>query len=294
MTGGARKPVSMYDTEIIFKNELGEVLFTEKNVIVLGGRRFTLEKIFDITASKSGVPYNKKTINEVLGNTVDDNAYAGENGEFGPQKESCVCLFGVGIGGSESELGSVANPSAAEHNLYNMIPFRYLSDGEELEQEDKKKYFMKVVGSPTTAVEEGYTGYFMKRFEPRVVGNNPGVIVPDVVITDGNGDMFDPNVTNPQPTYGDSSASYDLDAGVDAYIEINLKIDTMDIVEYFDVKFGEERPRVNELGLFFGHPLKIGDDIVDYGGVECFSKLTFENEIVSETKVLNIVYRIYI
>ena len=133
-----KKPKSLYHTEVIATNELGEVLFEKSNTILIGGRRFTLEKLFNITCKP------RKTLNNLLGlDSKDIEEMEGSNAQssVGPNKISSVCLFGVGNNGSNTSLGSVANPNANEVNLYNLIPMRYVESTEEI-MVPNSKYFM--------------------------------------------------------------------------------------------------------------------------------------------------------
>lgn len=283
-----KKPKSMYHTEVECTNEFGEVLFKKSNIILLGGRRFTLEKLFNITPKDTG----RLTLNKILADLKGQSAIAEESydQEFtskhgaGPRKEQCVCLFGVGNGGSAMEFGSLANPVAKESNLYNILPMRYVEEEHKDDVEETRKYYMHFVN--TLADGSKRHAYYLKKFEE----------TPTIKLVVDNGVEYSPVNADNNPNYGNSTNSYVLTDDVDAYIEIKLKISSDDIREYFDETEGIESSRINELALYFGYPASDDTDVwVDYIGVEAFSKLTFNNEpLTEESKELNIVYRIYI
>ena len=259
----SKKPKSLYHTDVECRNELGEVLFKKSNTIVLGGRRFTLEKLFNVTATNS-----KLTLNSILG-------ISGNSDITDAFSKSCVCLFGVGMGGSGLTFGSVANPSSKESNLYNLVPLQYVDSDTDIKSTNK--YFM------CKQHENGKYAFYLKRFESAAIH----LIV--------NGQEYTPsNADNSEPDHGDSAITYAGVDDVDAYIELNLKIDTSDVRAYFNSLGETQTPRINELGLFFG--CHSSDTTwTEYSNVELFSKLTFNNEALdSETKELNIIYRIYI
>lgn len=192
-----------------------------------------------------------------------------------------MCLFGVGTGGSGATLGSVANPSAKESNLYNIVPMRYVEDEKELMVPGSKYYMHKEI--------DGMHAFYLKRFEQQpviklMVNGMPAVLN---------------NADNSQPTYGNSAETYDLTADIETYIELQLTIGKEDVREYFqhitdNGADSSEHARINELALYLGY--HDGDEAwSDYKEVEAFSKLTFNNEsLADDTKVINIIYRIYI
>lgn len=243
--------------EVEVKNELGEVMFKKHNLIVIQGRLFVLEKIFNINR-----PIKLPTLSEQLG--LPENSVPRVDG---PNKEEAVCLFTVGNGGSELTFGDVHTPNFKDVNLFNPIPFRFLDAGIELTEEEKEKYFLRMETSA------GKTAYFCKKFEKQ-----PELKVKRIG-TDIDGDINSP------------------DEDFDIFVEMELKIDVNDLREYYTEGEGIERARFNELGLVIGYkPTRVENREVyqDYQNLQLFSKLTFNNEAIdSNTKELNITYRIF-
>lgn len=243
--------------EVEVKNELGEVLFKKHNLIVIQGRLFVLEKIFNVNR-----PIELPTLAKQLG--LPESPLNRVNG---PMKEEAVCLFMVGNGGSELTFGDIHAPNFKDVKLFNPIPFRYLKSGEELTDAEKEKYFLKYSST------NGKTAYFCKKFE-----KTPELKVKRIG-TDIDGDIDSP------------------DEDFDIFVEMNLKIDTLDLREFYTEGEGIEKARFNELGLVIGYkPTRVEDRTIyqDYSNMQLFSKLTFNNEALdSNTKELNITYRIY-
>jgi hypothetical protein len=262
------KSGSFYETEVIFKNKLGEELFRKSNIILVGGRRFTLEKLFNITPSQGrGITLN---------NLFHVNEAEPELTGVGPRREKVVCLFGAGRGGSNLTFGSVKNPNAREYNLYDMVPMRYVDANDDLVADERSKYYLRVEQGDKVA-------YYLKKFE----------IEPRIVMKVGDQD-FVPDLSDNSPV--DATGDIIERQDVDCYVELQLKISADDIREYYRSTEGLEQARINELSLYVGYQPDHATGVwVDYLAVEAFSKLTFNNEpLDDETKELNIIYRIYI
>lgn len=263
-----KKPKCYYHTDVECRNELGELLFKKSNVILMGGRRFTLEKLFNIR--KNG----KLTLNELLGVNQAEDEVVGD----GPRREQAICLFGVGNGGSGITFGSTIDPKAKETNLYGLVPMRYVDATNDLDGDTKNKYYMR------KEMPNGKIAYYLKKFET------------DPVIYMRYGDVdYAPNPEDNIPTT--NSTNIITSDEVDTYVEISLKISAEDVREWFNESGELEVAYINELALYFGYQdsKPTEETWADYLGVEAFSKLTFNNEpLDDESKELNIIYRIYI
>jgi hypothetical protein len=268
LSSNGRHATTLMHGEVEIRNQFGRLLQKKSNIILLGGRRFVLEKLFNVE-----IPSKRITINEkVLGINTDENK--AEN-QTGPNQEKCVCLWGVGKGGSELEYGAVKVPAEKEYNLYDMIPMRYVSKDNDLSDDEKSKYYLRR--------EEGdYVAYYLKTFESS----------PSLKIKIGEEDYV-PNLESDNlPTNWDELIDR---KDVDCYIELNLKLSADDVREYFIEKEtgGLSMARINELGTFLG--CKLDGANGDYKEVECFSKLCFNNEpLDDETKELIITYKFYV
>lgn len=263
-----RSPKTILQGEAEFRNKFGEVLFTKKNIILLGGRRFVLEKLFNIDTN----PNKKITLNQIF--NVNENEEPST--DPGPRQNKMVCLFGVGRGGSNLTFGSVINPNAREHNLYDMLPMRYVNKNNDISDIEKKEYFLRV--------EQGdYYAYYLKAFETQ----------PILVMRVGTQE-FIPNVADNIPL--DSLGNIIEREDVEVYVELHLEISAKDVREYFQATEGLSMARINELSLFLGYQPPHNPNIyTDYRGIEAFTKLTFNNDPLDDvTRELEIIYRIYI
>lgn len=242
----------------------GEVVFETENMIVLGGSLFTLEKVFGVQSPLT-VDY--------LNNKMDIATGGAEISEVYP-KDTVVCLFGVGIGGSGESMTDVKPVNYNEDGIVDMIPLRLTND--ELTVSEKEKYWFKT----TMNVENGgpKTAYYLKTFE-----NAPEI---KVLWKDGEGDEDGSEVNNI-----DSSVTYPTP--IETFVELTLKISKKDVREYFDAMGHTEQTRVNSIGLFTGIKADIGNGEYDYKQVKLFSKLNINNEMLTQAKDLTIVYRIY-
>ena len=263
----SKSPKCLYNTDVICTNELGEVLFRKSNIITMSGRRFTLEKLFNINNQ------SKLTLNEILNiNPIQENLTSG------PRKEQFICLFGVGNGGSGTTFGSVYSPASIESNLYGLLPMRFVDKATDLDMETRQKYYMK------KEMPGDKYAYFLKRFEQD----------PVIYLKQGDG-TFVPSDDFNKPSSSSSNIALE---SAEAYIEINLKVNSDDVREYLEWQQEESDNNIfgiNELGLYFGFQEGVGLEWSDYLGVELFSKLCFNTEALDdESKELNIIYRIYI
>lgn len=262
-----KKPV--FPTEILFyekkegkeyENGLGELTHKESNELVLPGAIFLAEKL-----TNSDAPINAKTINTELGIQVNET----NPGYTGKRREHCICLYGVGTGGSGTNFNTVLPVHYNERVINGFIPLRRVQTSSDLSHVEREKYFMR-------KVDNGYYEYYLKKFE----------IEPSIKIE--YDEPGNPSVTSQFDTQPSSKV-------INTYMQFNIKISKYDVREYFKTKGGGiHNARINTLGLFFGYPETSGG-VTEYKGVQLFSKLNFNNEpLDNETKELNIIYKIYI
>ena len=138
-------------------HETGEVIFKETpNMITTAGSAFAAAKIWKITPDVWTPTYNNylgldKTVNEPYPNP-------------GVRDEERVFLCAVGIDGCGSEPSQVYKVDPAKWIApSDLVPFRYVSNGDDLEDELREKYF----GRKTLA--NGKIAYYFKAFETEPV-----------------------------------------------------------------------------------------------------------------------------
>jgi len=244
--------------------QFGETVFETENMIVLGGSLFTLEKVFGLNS-----PIAIRDLRDVMTLPSKDTPVTNN-------KDTYVCLFGVGTGGAGESITDVKDVEYYEDTIYDMIPFRQTEN--ELTPEETAKYWFK---KPVTINIDGgqihKTAYYLKRFET----------VPEIHVLwrDAEGDEDGSEVgDNVHETPSTNTTP------IETFIELTLKITKKDAREFFDDNGNIEATRINSIGLFTGVRNE-GDD--DYQQIKLFSKLNINNEILVLAKDLTISYRIY-
>jgi len=241
--------------------QLGETLFETENSIVLGGALFVLEKLFGVPS-----PLTVDYLNNIMG-----IATTGTNITDIYPKDNIVCLFGVGIGGSGDTITSVKDVKFYEREIMSMIPFRVTDQA--LSSTDATKYWFKKRDNVT-----GKTSYYLKAFEttPQIK-----VLWKDA-IGDADGSSVESGVHNTTRT-----------EPIETFIELNLKVSKDDCREWFELNGNVEQTRVNTIGLCTGIKAQLDDGTFDYKQVKLFSKLNINNEMLSLSKDLTVLYRVY-
>lgn len=262
---------------------LGETVFSESNMVPIGGVQYAMEMIFGITGGIS-VP----TLYDDAGIGLPNAIYVG-NTVGTPDGERVmpypygnnVLLFGVGITGS-AENNTTELPVSYRENSINMnlttadgttlsglmLPFRYTSSV--LSAADQKQYFGK------KSFADNVTGYYLKRFE-----SEPAIHHLWKTGEDQEGEV---EVENNE--VWDSTRTND----VETFTEIVLKLSQKDLKEYFTANGEIERTRFNTIALFSGF---YNTEKGDYENVRLFSKLHIPVENLSLSKDLDIIYRVY-
>lgn len=242
------------------KSSLGETLFETENTIVLGGALFSLEKIFGVQS-----PLTVDYLNNIMSIANTGAAIT----DVYP-KDTVVCLFGVGVGGSGDTITSVKDVKFYEREIFDMIPFRYTDVT--MTTTDAAKYWFK------KRMDNGKTAYYLKTFEsaPQIK-----VLWKDAE-GDEDGSAVEAGVQNTTRT-----------EPIESFVELILKINKNDCREWFQINGNIEQTRVNSIGLFTGIKSQLADASYDYKQVKMFSKLNINNEMLTLAKDLTIVYRIY-
>ena len=238
-------------------NIFGEKLWEDENQITIGGALFILEKLFGV---KAGLYI--ENLNNIMG-------VAPNNQPADIPKDDIVCLFGVGVGGCGDSIRSVKEVKFTEREIVEMIPFR-ITDEELTDVEQEKYWFKQVVDNKTR--------YYLKTFETEPVIKS--------LWKDGEGDEDGSEVEANVHESGRTEP-------IETFVELILKITKKDIREYFEIYEDIELARVNSIGLFTGCKRLQPDGTKEFQQVKLFSKLNIPNEMLTLSKDLTIVYRIY-
>ena len=243
--------------------QFGETVFETENMIVLGGSLFTLEKVFGVKS-----PLTVDSLNNIM-------EVANTGSPVLTDKDTYVCLFGVGTGGAGESITDVKDVRYYEREIMDMVPLRQTSD--ELTSDEAAKYWFKKTVN-ISGVDK--TAYYLKRFE-----TDPEI---RVLWRDAEGDEDGSEVgSNVHETSSLNTTP------IETFIELTLKITKKDVREYFNDLGNVEVTRINSIGLFTGVLGVLEDGSQDYKDVKLFSKLNINNEVLTLAKDLTIAYRIY-
>lgn len=263
-------------------SELNETVFETHNTVTIGGVQYAMESIF----GESG-PISVPTLYDELGiglpNAVYQDVIVPDPDGDHPMPYhygNRVVLFGVGLTGSaENNITkypvdyrekSIQGTKIAEDGTELdgvMLPLRFTSFT--LTETEEKKYFGKKKSND-------YTAYYLKRFE------NPALV--RHLWNIGSADDGDVEVTNAEVWTSTRTTA------VQSMAELQLKITSKDIKEYFNITGRIDEPRFNTVALFFGDYNRA---LGDYENVRMFSKLYIPTENVSLSKDLDLIYRVY-
>jgi len=177
-----------------------------------------------------------------------------------------LCLFGVGNGGASEQFGSVVAPKTWQYELKNPIPLRRTTASTPSGSESAK-YFGKVF-------EASANNWYFKEFNETPViktclknSSNP----------DADGTEVTSRITDEQGANG-----------IETFAEIQIKLNTSDVREYYENMGSTISARYNEIGFYVG--AKVGNE---YTNVRLYSTVTFNNYDVSTPVSRTLVYRVY-
>lgn len=247
-------------------SSLGESILKSKNEILMGGSLFALEKLFNAQAQPT-VSY----LNDIMGFGTDGDAIT----EKYP-KNTCLCLFDIGLGGCGDAYTDVKAILQQQRQLPGMIPFRVVDEPFEKGSAEASKYFMMVRNS------DGKYWYYGKTFakEPIIKA-----------LWKNGGDGKDGTAVV------ESDYSSVKNVPIETFAEAVLSIEVTDLREYFELYQDIKKARFNSLGLCSGIKGSCYDDKGnkrdEYKQVLQFSGLNFTNEPLHMNKTLSCIYRVY-
>lgn len=241
-------------------SQLGEVIFEESNMVLIGGVQYAMEQLFKVKGS-----VNTGYLNERHGIGCQTNNINAPQGLPYPPTHA-ICLFGVGTGGAAENNSTVFDVKYRERDIVDMIPFRLTNDP--LPASDLNKYYGKKKIDNTTA-------YYLKRFDAE----------PEIRHLWKDGEEGEDGSIVDSDVYSSGRPE-----DVESFTEILLTISKKDIKQWFSVNGGIEESRVNSVALFAA---VFNSSEGDYEKIKAFSKLNIPTERLSLAKDLEIIYRVY-
>ena len=226
-----------------------------ENTVVVGGAIEALEHLCNVEANWK--PDTLNTIYNVNADVASDNM------------SSFISLFGVGIGGSGLEFGSVIEKDVKRRDVPDLIPLR---QSDVLTGGDADKYYFKKDNGDST-----YSWYLKEFGAPTVI---------KTCWKDSTDDEKDgTEVTN---EIYDSDRTEKLQTFAEFIIDLNTK----DVREYFEKIGSLDSARYNSIGLYIGQKVKLADGSFDYVNVRLFSYLNIDNKSVRIKTASQYVYRV--
>lgn len=253
----------------LFRGELFEDVVDEfgnpmlkkvsSNTVVLGGAILALEHLGGIDAN-----FKPSTLNSIL-QINDQVEYDGDR--------PTVVLFGLGIGGSDLEFGSIKDKDIKDRDIPNMIPLRVSADPQ-LTGDDADKYFMR------KASDDGLSySWYCKEFKDALKISSHWK---NAASDDEDGEEI----------LADVYASESTDE-IETFMEIKIYLNINDVREYFESIGALDSARYNTLGIYTGNKVTLDDGTVDYVNVRLFAYTNFNNKDLTQKTESLYTYRIY-
>lgn len=221
------------------------------NTVVVGGAILALENITGATAT-----WKPSTLNSIY------------NVNATPTGASKLALFGIGIGGSNLDFGSVIAPDIKQQDVLSAIPLRY---GAEVTGDDAAKYFMKVPN-----VDGISNSWYLKQFTATPVIKSCWT---NAISSDEDGTEILTDIHNSKNT-----------EGIQTFTEIQIDLNTFDGREYFQATGAISSARYNTIGFYTG---SMNAEGTEYGDVRLYSVVAFNNRDLSIASKSSFLYRIY-
>lgn len=221
------------------------------NTVVIGGAILALENITGATAT-----WKPSTLNAIY------------NVNTTPVGTPKLAMFGIGVGGSNLDFGSVISPDIKQQDILSPIPIRY---GANLTGEDYEKYFMKVPNSDGIS-----NSWYLKQFTGTPVIKS---CWKNAISSDEDGTEILTDIHNSENT-----------EGIETFTEIQIDMNTLDGREYFEATGAMANARYNTIGFYTGSPNAEG---TEYGDVRLYSVVSFNNRDLSIPSKSTFLYRIY-
>ena len=243
------------------KDDYGQTILKKinSNTVVIGGAILALEHLTGVTTC-----WKPSTLNSIYNINTDFSSAELD-------LESRICLFGVGIGGSDLKFGNIIDPQTKQRDILEPIPFRY---GTSISGKNADKYHFKI------AEQDGSTyKWMLKEFSdsPIIHSQWKDSIEDSVEGTEINGEIYD-------------STKSEL---LQSFAEYKIEIDYDDVYEYFksigELKMG----RYNTFGLYTGNKITLPDGGYDYVNIRLYSCVTFNNRDASVRTHSTYRYMIY-
>lgn len=221
------------------------------NTVVVGGAITALQNLTGAEAT-----WQPTTLNDIYGV------------EASSTKTPILSLFGIGIGGSNLDFGSVIAPNIKQRDVSTAIPLRYSAS---IAGDDAAKYFMKV------ANRDGVTNsWYLKQFSTAPVIKS---CWKNAVTSGEDGTEILSDIHNNPST-----------EGIETFTEFQIDLNAFDGREYFEATGEMAMARYNTIGFYTGALNAEGNE---YANVRLYSVVTFSNRALDMESTSTYIYRLY-
>ena len=221
------------------------------NTVVVGGAVTALQNLTGESAS-----WQPSTLNDVYGVSAT------------PSGAPLLSLFGVGIGGSNLDFGSVLATDIKQRDVLSPVPLRY---GSEIATDEASNYFMKVPNASGNT-----SSWYLKKFSAPVVIKS---CWKNAVSLEEDGTEILADIYNSANT-----------EGIETFAEIQIDLTKQDVREYFEKTGSISSARYNTIGFYTG---SLNAEGTEYGDVRLYSVIHFNNRDCTQESSSQFIYRVY-
>lgn len=264
---------STFKTSVdVLNAETGEIIFKGlKNKVIIPGSGLIARKLFDVTTEEITPSYNEVFGESMYTPATDEAPDSTELETVATKDNHKVLLFCCGIDGCGTQNSQVY---PVDYRKWiapeDLVPFRCVPTDNDINDELRKSYFGR------TEVEikgNKYIAYYFKRFQ-----SVPTLVQQFIDGTPVTKDIYDA----------------ESDTAAESYVEMNLKITTQDIRDFFAASTGMDDARINSISLCSAYPVTDVDGYTYFKDIRPVTKLNFPNEqFIDASKGIDIIYHIY-
>lgn len=175
-----------------------------------------------------------------------------------PNTTPKIRYFGIGIGGTrfDAEKNALVPyiPKATDMDLYTPIPFRCVQVDNDLEEDERQRYRMRV---RKTINGIDYYCYYLKVIDY----TTPVSLITMTDLSSGNESVLELDSANLYPTPDPlvQIESLEEESEVNCYVETKLTITGSEVVEAINILYNGDlnKAMVNEIGLYMGEDQEV-------------------------------------
>lgn len=255
----------------LVNHDTGEIIGEYENKCLITGSMFNACNAFGVEPPIKIPTYN---MDMNLDNSIES--------EVDPYNPPIVCLFSVGDDGCGSTPKDVyvvnykdriapapiSPSSVSEFESKHIMPFRWVDPEHDLNEDLRKYYFGR-----KTYPNLNRIGYYFKAFDT----------IPQLHLRYADGTQITPSI------YSDTT-----DQMAECYVETRLRINRLDLRDYFEQVLGWDKARISTISLNYAWY----DDTIDqykwYQDIYPYTKLNFVYQYMADANMaIDFIYQIY-